>query len=165
MNLAVAGGAGSNAKAKLASDLANNQPPDSFQGHAGAELADYIDASQIEPVNDVITALGGEGVFPKNLLDRLTVDGSIYSVPSNIHRANVVWANVAALKKAGINTPPADIKAWMADMDKVKASGVATPLSVSGTWTQVQLFENVLIADLGAQKYNGLFTGDTKWDS
>ncbi len=165
VNLAVAGGAGSNAKAKLASDLANNQPPDSFQGHAGAELADYIDASQIEPVNDVIQALGGQGVFPKNLLDRLTVDGNIYSVPSNIHRANVVWANVAALKKAGINTPPKDIKSWMADMDKVKASGVATPLSVSGTWTQVQLFENVLIADLGAEKYNGLFTGDTKWDS
>ena len=165
VNLAVAGGAGSNAKAKHASDLQNNQPPDSFQGYAGAELGDYIDASQIEPVNDVIQALGGQSVFPKNLLDRLTVDGSIYSVPSNIHRANVVWANVAALKKAGVNTPPKDIKAWMADMDKVKASGVATPLSVSGTWTQVQLFENVLIADLGAEKYNGLFTGDTKWDS
>jgi glucose/mannose transport system substrate-binding protein len=165
VNLAVAGGAGSNAKAKLASDLQNNQPPDSFQGHAGAELADYIDADQIEPVNDVITALGGESVFPKNLLDRLTVDGKIYSVPSNIHRANVVWANVAVLKKAGVNQPPKDIKSWIADMDKVKASGVSTPLSVSGTWTQVQLFENVLIADLGADKYNGLFTGDTKWDS
>jgi len=165
VNLAVAGGAGSNAKAKLASDLQNNQPPDSFQGHAGAELADYIDAEQIEPVNDVITALGGESVFPKSLLDLLTVEGSIYSVPSNIHRANVVWANTAVLKKAGINAVPKDIKAWMADMDKVKASGVSTPLSVSGTWTQVQLFETVLVADLGVDKYNGLFTGDTKWDS
>ena len=165
VNLAVAGGAGSNAKAKLASDLQNNQPPDSFQGHAGAELADYIDAEQIEPVNDVITALGGESVFPKSLLDLLTVEGSIYSVPSNIHRANVVWANTAVLKKAGINAVPKDIKGWMADMDKVKASGVSTPLSVSGTWTQVQLFETVLVADLGVDKYNGLFTGDTKWDS
>lgn len=44
VNLAVAGGAGSNAKAKLAADLQNNNPPDSFQGHAGAELMDYIDA-------------------------------------------------------------------------------------------------------------------------
>ena len=165
VNLAVAGGAGSNAKAKLASDLQNNQPPDSFQGHAGAELKDYIDAEQIEPVNDVITALGGESVFPKNLLDLLTVDGSIYSVPSNIHRANVVWANTAALKKAGINAVPKDIKAWMADMDKVKASGVATPLSVSGTWTQLQLFETVLLADLGVDKYNALFKTGAQWDS
>ena len=165
VNLAVAGGAGSNAKAKLASDLQNNQPPDSFQGHAGAELLDYIDAEQIEPVNDVITALGGDSVFPKNLLDRITVDGSIYSVPSNIHRANVVWANTEVLKKAGVNAVPKDIASWMADMDKVKAAGVSTPLSVSGTWTQVQLFETVLIADLGVEKYNGLFDGKTAWDS
>ena len=165
VNLAVAGGAGSNAKAKLAADLKNNQPPGSFQGHAGAELLDYIDNNQIEPVNDVITALGGDKVFPKNLLDRLTVDGNIYSVPSNIHRANVVWANTAVLKKAGINAVPKDIKSWMADMDKVKASGVGTPLSVAGTWTQLQLFETVLISDLGVEKYNGLFDGKTKWDS
>jgi glucose/mannose transport system substrate-binding protein len=165
VNLAVAGGAGSNAKAKLASDLQNNQPPDSFQGHAGAELLDYIDADQIVPVNDVITALGGESVFPKNLLDRLTVEGSIYSVPSNIHRSNVVWANSAVLQKAGVNAVPKDIKAWIADLEKVKASGVSTPLSVAGTWTQVHLFESVLLADLGVEKYAGLFDGKTAWDS
>ena len=165
VNLAVAGGAGSNAKAKLASDLQNNQPPGSFQGHAGAELLDYIDAEQIEPVNDVIEALGGDKVFPKSLLDRLTVDGNIYSVPSNIHRANVVWANTEVLKNAGINAVPTDIKGWIADMEKVKASGVATPLSVAGTWTQLQLFETVLISDLGVDKYNGLFDGKTAWDS
>lgn len=165
VNLAVAGGAGSNAKAKLASDLANKQPPGSFQGHAGAELTDYIAAGQIEPVGDVINALGGSSVFPQNLLDRLTVKGNIYSVPSNIHRANVVWANPKVLTKAGITAVPADVKAWIADMEKVKASGVATPLSVGGTWTQVQLLENVLISDLGPEAYSGLFDGKTKWDS
>jgi glucose/mannose transport system substrate-binding protein len=165
VNLAVAGGAGSNAKAKLASDLANNQAPGSFQGHAGAELTDYISQGQIEPVNDVIEALGGDKVFPKDLLDRLTVKGNIYSVPSNIHRANVVWANPEVLEKAGVSGTPADIKAWIADMDKVKASGVNTPLSIGGTWTQVHLLETVLLADLGPEKYAGLFTGDTTWDS
>ncbi len=86
-------------------------------------------------------------------------------MPSNIHRANVVWANTEVLKKAGVNAVPKDIASWMADMDKVKAAGVSTPLSVSGTWTQVQLFETVLIADLGVEKYNGLFDGKTAWDS
>lgn len=164
VNLAVAGGAGTNAKAKLASDLANGNPPDSFQGHAGAELTDYIKNSQILPVNDVIDGLGGEKVFPKSLLDRLSVDGKIYSVPSNVHRANVVWANTTVLKNAGITETPKDIKAWIADMDQVKAKGIATPLTIGGTWTQLQLFETVLIADLGAEKYNGLFDGKTKWD-
>jgi glucose/mannose transport system substrate-binding protein len=165
VNLAVAGGAGSNAKAKLATDLANGNPPDSFQGHAGAELQDYIRADQIEPVNDVIDTLGGASVFPQNLLDLLTVQGSIYSVPSNIHRANVVWANPEVLKKANITAEPADLDAWLADMQKLKNAGVSTPLSVAGTWTQVQLFETVLIADLGVDEYNKLFASGANWES
>jgi len=163
VNLAVAGGAGSNAKAKLAADLANNNPPDSFQGHAGAELLDYISKQQIVPVDDVITDLGGTGVFPKNLLDLLTVKGSIYSVPSNIHRANVVWANTEVLKKANITETPKDLTAWMADMDKVKAAGVSTPLSVGGSWTQVQLFETVLLSTLGPDLYTMLFSNADTW--
>lgn len=164
VNLAVAGGAGSNAKAKLAADLQNNNPPDSFQGHAGAELQDYIRKGQLEPVNDVIESLGGAKVFPQSLLDLLTVKGNIYSVPSNIHRANVVWANKAVLDKAGVSTDVADIDAWLTDMQKVEDSGVSTPLSVAGTWTQLQLFENVLIADCGTEGYIGLFDGKTPWD-
>lgn len=165
VNLAVAGGAGSNAKAKLASDLANNNPPGSFQGHAGAELTDYITNGQIEPVDEIITELGGAATFPQTLLDRLTVDGKIYSVPSNVHRANVVWANPKVLTDAGIDPKvvPADIKGWIADLEKVKASGIETPLTIGGTWTQVQLLENVLLADLGVEGYNGLFDGTTDW--
>lgn len=165
VNLAVAGGAGSNAKAKLATDLANGNPPDSFQGHAGAELQDYIVADQVEPVNEVITGLGGASVFPQNLLDLLTVQGNIYSVPSNIHRANVVWANPEVLKKANITAEPADLDAWLADLAKLKDAGVATPLSIAGTWTQVQLFETVLIADLGVEEYNKLFAAGANWES
>ncbi|MBP8921010.1 MAG: extracellular solute-binding protein [Micropruina sp.] len=165
VNLAVAGGAGSNAKAKLAADLQNGNPPDSFQGHAGAELQDYIRADQIDPVNDVIDALGGSTVFPPNLLELLTVQGSIYSVPSNIHRANVVWANPEVLKKANITAEPADLDAWLADMQKLKDAGVSTPLSIAGTWTQVQLFETVLIADLGVDEYNKLFAAGANWES
>jgi len=161
----VAGGAGSNAKAKLAADLQNGNPPDSFQGHAGAELQDYIRADQVEPVNDVIEGLGASKVFPQNLLDLLTVQGNIYSVPSNIHRANVVWTNPAVLQKAGVTEVPADIDAWLADMAKVKSSGVSTPLTIGGTWTQVQLLETVLIADLGVDGYTALFKAGGDWGS
>src|SRR5690242_9924900 len=38
VNAAVAGGAGANAKQVLASRLAQNEPPDTFQAHAGNEL-------------------------------------------------------------------------------------------------------------------------------
>ncbi len=163
-NLAVAGGAGSQAKSVLAAQLKAGTPPDSFQAHAGAELQDYIDADQLEDLTGFYTDNKLTDQFPKDLIDRLTVDGKIYSVPSNIHRSNVVWANVEVLKKAGVDpAKPADsLEAWFADMDKIKASG-KTPLAVAGTWTQTQLFENVLLSSLGVDGYNGLWDGQTDW--
>ncbi len=166
VKLAVAGGAGSNAKARLEADLNNNNPPDSFQGHAGAELFDYIQAGQLQPVNDVIEGLGGSAVFPQDLLDLITVDGNIYSVPSNVHRSNMVWVNPAVLEKAGLGKEaPADLDAWIADMEKLKAAGVETPLAVAtAPWTQLHLFESVLLSELGADQYNALFT-DGDWNA
>lgn len=164
VNAALAGGAGSQAKQKLQADLQAGNPPDTFQAHAGAELTDYIDAAQIEDVSNLYDEFKLRDAFPKSLVDRLTVDGKIYSVPSNIHRANVVWANPAVLKEAGINpaTPPASIDAWIADMEKVKAKG-KTPITVGMDWTQTQLLETILIADLGPDAYNGLWDGKTDW--
>ncbi|SER66833.1 glucose/mannose transport system substrate-binding protein [Propionibacterium cyclohexanicum] len=163
VNLAVAGGSGSNAKAKLASDLANGNPPDTFQAHAGGELTDYIDNEQVEPVDDIISALGGSSVYPKTLLDLITVGGHVYSVPCDIHRANMVWTNTSLLSKAGVSSDPTSVSAWLADLEKVKGSGVATPLSIGGTWTQTQLFESILAANLGQSAYTALFTKSGSW--
>lgn len=165
VNGAVAGGAGSNAKAVLASRLQSQDPPDTFQAHAGAELADYIQAGQIQDVSSLYDEEGWTDVFPQGVLDAITVDGKIYSVPVNIHRANVVWANPTVLKDAGITEVPADIDAWISDMEKLKAGGMEAPLAVATDWTQVHLFETVLISDLGPEAYSGLWTGDTDWAS
>ncbi len=167
VNGAVAGGAGSNAKAVLASRLQSQDPPDTFQAHAGAELADYIDAGQIQDVSSLYDDEGWTDVFPQGIIDALTVDGKIYSVPANIHRANVVWANPSVLKKSGLdpNTAPADIDAWISDMKTLQGDGVKYPLAVATDWTQVQLLETVLISDLGPEGYVGLWNGDTDWSS
>ncbi len=164
VNGAVAGGAGSDAKNVLASRLQTNDPPATFQAHAGAELSDYIAQGQIEPLTDMYQEEGWNQVFPEGLLERLQVDGEIYSVPSNIHRANVVWANVEVLEDAGLD-PEATydtVEDWMAAMEKVEAAG-AIPLSIATDWTQVHLLENVLLAELGPEAYNGLWDGSTDW--
>ena len=167
LNASVAGGAGSNAKAALASRLEADDPPDTFQAHAGAELSDYIAAGQLQDLSSFYEEQGLTDVFPASLIERITVDGAIYSVPSNIHRANVVWVNTAVLDAAGIDPAavPADIDAWIDDLQKLADSGVESPLALGTEWTQMQLLENVLLADLGAEGYSGLWTGDTAWDS
>lgn len=166
VNGAVAGGAGSAAKDLLQTRLQAQDPPDTFQAHAGAELQDYIDAAQIEDVSGLYEEFGLTDAFPADLVDRLsTEDGAIYSIPSNIHRANVVWANPTVLEENGVDPEAAydDLDAWMADLDKLQDAGV-TPLSVATTWTQVHLLETVLLADLGAEAYSGLWDGSTDWE-
>ena len=166
VNATVAGGAGSNAKNALASRLAAGDPPDTFQAHAGAELTDYIEAGQLQDLSGFYAEKQLDDVFPETLIDLLTVDGAIYSVPTNIHRANVVWANTEVLTAAGIDptVPPADLDAWIDDLESLREEGVAVPLALGTEWTQLQLFETVLLADLGADGYSGLWTGETPWD-
>jgi glucose/mannose transport system substrate-binding protein len=164
VNAAVAGGAGSNAKNVLASRLQSGQPPSSFQAHAGGELADYIKAGQLQDLSSLYKAQGWDQKFPEGVIKALTYQGKIYSVPANIHRANVVWANPSVLKKANITKPADSISAWIKDLAKLKRAGVKTPLSVATDWTQVQLLETVLIADLGPDGYSGLWDGKTDWN-
>lgn len=163
-NKAIAGGGGSQAKQKLAADLSAGNPPDTYQAHAGAELKDDIDAGYLQDVSKLYDEFKLKDAFPKTLMERLTVDGAVYSVPSNIHRNNVVWASVSVLKAAGLDPakPAQTIDAWISDMEKIKAAGY-TPITMGMPWTQMGLFESVLIADLGAEKYSGLFDGKTDW--
>src|ERR671930_469835 len=82
-NEAVAGGAGTNAKAVLAQRLAAHKPPDSFQGHAGAELRDYIKAGQVEPIDFIYKQQKFGKIFPSQLVKQITYKGHVYSVPVN----------------------------------------------------------------------------------
>lgn len=164
INSAVAGGAGTNARAVLATRLSQNQPPDSWQGHAGQELiGTYVKDQKIEPLNDLYASEGLLDVMPKTLIPLISQDDNIYSVPVNIHRANVLWTNPKILADNGIEVPTT-LDAWFAAMDKLQAAGVA-PLAMGEQWTAMHLMETVLLASLGAEKYNGLWDGATDWAS
>jgi glucose/mannose transport system substrate-binding protein len=166
VNAAVAGGGGDKAKTLLANNLKAGNAPASFQAHAGGELSDYIANGQVEDITSVFKDAGLDNAFPKDLVSQITVAGKIYSVPADIHRANMVWVNPLVLKKANLDPTkaPATVKDWIADLAKLKAAGVATPLVLSKGFAEVMLLESTLLGDLGVDKFNGLYDGSTKWD-
>ena len=164
INAAVAGGAGTNARAVLATRLQAGDPPDSWQGHAGQELiGTYVAAGQIEPLNDLYKAEGWLDVMPETLIPLISQDGNIYSVPVNIHRANVLWYNPGLLEANGVAVPTT-MDEWFAAMDTLQAAGVQ-PLALGEQWTKMHLFETVLLGTLGPDAYNGLWDGSTDWAS
>ena len=163
-NETVAGGAGTNAKAVLAQRLAAKKPPDSFQGHAGAELRDYIKAKQVEPINFIYAKYGFAKIMPKGLINQITYNGKLYSVPVNIHRANILWYNPAVLKKAGISAAPKTWTQFIAALKKAKAAGVI-PLSLGEQWTQQHLLETTMISTIGPARWAALWTGKGDWSN
>lgn len=165
VNSAVAGGAGTNARAVLASRLQANDPPDSWQGHAGWELiGTYVAADQIEPLNFLYDEEGWIDVMPETLIPLISKDGDIYSVPVNIHRANVLWANPTVLSDAGIDMPQS-FDDFVAALETLQAGGMDAPLAMGEQWTSMHLFETVLLATLGADDYNALWDGTGSWDA
>ena len=163
INAAVAGGAGTNARAVLATRLQAGDAPDSWQGHAGQELiGTYVAAGQLEPLNFLYEEQGWLDVMPETLIPQISQDGNIYSVPVNIHRANVLWANPAVLDEYGVEMPTT-LDEWFAAMDTLQEAGMDAPLSMGEQWTALHLFETVLLASMGPDAYNGLWDGSNDW--
>jgi glucose/mannose transport system substrate-binding protein len=164
INAAVAGGAGTNAKAVLASRMSGGNPPDTFQVHAGHELLDtWVAADKMESLNDLYKSEGWDQKFPKQLIDMMSKNGQVYSVAVNIHRGNVLWYNKKVFDDNKL-TPPTTFAEFFQVADALKAKGI-TPLALGDKepWTAVHLFEDVLLGTLGPDGYNDLFT-KKNWD-
>ncbi len=166
VDASVSGGGGAKARQAIDARLGTDNPPDTFQTAAGAGLTDYVAKGELQDLSGFYAENGLTDVYRAALLELLSVDGKIYSVPSGIHRVNVLWTNNTMLTAAGVDptVAPASISAWIADLEKVRQSGVEYPLALGNDWTQVQLFENVLLADMGAVLYQNLWKSTKNWE-
>ncbi len=163
VNATVAGGAGTNAKAVLATRLTGGDPPDSFQVHAGLEVQKYDPAKYLEPLDALFKSEGWEKVFPAGLLTLLRYQAHYWSVPVNIHRANVMWYSKKVFADNYL-TPPKTFDEFFKVADALKARGIVPfVLGDKEGWEAGHAFEAVLIGTLGANGYRGLWTGKTQW--
>ncbi|MGX2960977.1 ABC transporter substrate-binding protein [Peribacillus sp. JNUCC 23] len=164
-NAAVAGGAGTNAKAVLTSRMQGNDPPATFQVHGGSELNDsWVAADKMENLNDLYKEEDWNDKFPKELIDLVSKDGKIYSVPVNIHRSNVLWYNKKVFDENGLKAPTT-FSEFFEVADALKAKGI-TPLALGDKepWTATHLFETILLGVLGPVDYGKVWTGDIALD-
>jgi glucose/mannose transport system substrate-binding protein len=166
IDASVRGASGENARASIRARLDADNPPDTFQAVAGAGLRDYVVTRDLQDLTEFYAENGLAADYRADLLEFLTIDGRLYSVPSDIHRVNVVWTSNQLLTRAGVDParPPATLDAWLSDLAAVRASGIEYPLALGDDLTQVLLFEDVLIADLGPGDYRALWTSSAAWD-
>jgi glucose/mannose transport system substrate-binding protein len=170
-NSAIAGGAGSAAQAALQNRVLNGTPPDTFQVHMGHELLDtYVTPGYMDNIDDLYTANGWTTQFPKGVLDIVSAKDAggtlhYYSVPLDIHRANVLWYNKTVFTANNLKVPTTWDE-FMTVAAALQAKGI-TPLAIgdNGIWANGMILEDCLLAKLGATGFEGLWTGATDWAS
>jgi glucose/mannose transport system substrate-binding protein len=164
VNAVIAGGAGTNYKPALTSRMQAGEPPDAFQAHGGAELANmWVAPDFTQPIGDLYDKLGLADKFPAGVIDLVSVDGVPYAVPVNVHRNGVLWFNKKVFEDNGVAAPTTWDEFFTA-ADTLKAAGV-DPLALGDKdgWTAVNLFEQILLSQLGAEDYRGLWGGTVSW--
>lgn len=166
INATVAGGAGTNAKAVLKTRMQGGKPPDSFQVHGGEELTStWVKTGFMEPLTSLARSEGWLSVLPKDLVDIVSYQGEMYSVPVNVHRGNVLWYNKKIFDDNKL-AAPTTWEEFFKVADALKAKGI-TPLALGdkNKWEAAHLFEDILAATLGSDGYRGLWSGKTSWES
>jgi glucose/mannose transport system substrate-binding protein len=141
--------------------LQKQQPFDSWHVHPGEEVLDHVILGQVEPLTQLFKDQGLDRVMPQPLVEQITINGEIYSIPLNVHRSNVLWYNPGVFK-ANHLTPPETIEDFFKVAEALEDRGI-TPLALGGSlgFEVGHLFESVLLATFGPDDYIRLFQADT----
>ena len=160
INATVAGGSGVNARAVLKTRMLGGDPPDSFQVHAGQELiGTWVAADRMEDLTSLFEEQGWMDVYPEELLNLISTDDGIWSVPVNIHRSNVMWYVPSNLEQWGVSAPASWDEFINTTCPALQEQNV-TPLVIGENWTQQHLWESVALATLGTENYQRLWNGE-----
>ena len=164
VNATVTGGSGVNARAVLKTRMLGGDPPDSFQVHAGQELiGTWVAAQRMDDLSSMFQEQGLNDAFPESLLNLISTDNGIWSVPVDVHRSNVLWYMPAKLEEWGVSAPTSWDE-FLQMCPTLQDQGV-TPLVVAEPWTQQHLWESVAVSVLGPDNWNALWSGDLAFDS
>jgi glucose/mannose transport system substrate-binding protein len=153
------------AKQVLADRLEAGNPPDLFQQNA-YEMRAFIaeHPGDVQPLDELFAEQGLADAIAPEVIDAITVDGHIYSVPINAHRENSLFYNKQLFKEHDLEAP-ATLDDFLAACETLKQAGV-TPvaLSTSQSWIISKLFISLAMGSMGGSAFRDYFSGDAPLD-
>ncbi|WP_411035611.1 ABC transporter substrate-binding protein [Shinella sp. BYT-45] len=125
---------------KITTLLAANDVPDVFGGQGIAAVSSFWNVGVLEPLNDVVDALGKDDFFPSTL-DLYTVDGKVMGVP--VERTSfVLWYRKDLAERENVKPPVTwdDYLAYAKATTRDGMYGVAIPCGMNPA-SGLRLFE------------------------
>jgi ABC-type glycerol-3-phosphate transport system substrate-binding protein len=142
--------------------IAGGNPPDVAVLPQPGLLRDFAQRGALQPIEDVAGAEVNQNYAP--IWRELgSVNGQLYGVWFKSANKSLVWYNAKVFRDAGVK-PATDFNQLLQDMQTIADSGVK-PLSVGAAngWTLTDIFENIYLAQAGAQKYDQLAKHQIPW--
>lgn len=129
--------------------VTGGNPPNIFSENNPAVYRDLAGMGLGRPLTDVFKENGALEKFPPSVVKSITVDDQIMKFPLGIHIDGMLYYNIEAAKKAGVDpTKWASLDEMYADFDKVKAAGLV-PLAVGAQQWQIGYLTHSLLASIG----------------
>ncbi|MEL9990115.1 MAG: ABC transporter substrate-binding protein [Thermoproteus sp.] len=154
---AVPGGAGVNAKIAILTLIQAGKPPAAFQVHCGPEMISYIyaapnGANSFVNMTPVAQQIGLIQQAP-GVAWACSLNGGMFSLPVDVHRANLIMYNKHLLDKIGASVPTT-VQDLLAVCQKASAAGIpCLVLGGADQFTLLQTWENIFLAVGGPYKF------------
>jgi glucose/mannose transport system substrate-binding protein len=157
VDVPVAGGGGDAARTVLKTRIVGGNPPTAAQMHMGPEVWDWGKEGVLSDLDKVAKAEKWDELLPPFVAKMVKSDGKYVAAPVNIHRANWLWVNPAALQKAGVASAPTTWDEFNAAAEKLQKAGI-TPLAHGGQpWQDLLVFDAVALGVGGVEYYRKAF--------
>ena len=156
---------GTTAQTQLNTELADpvaNPPPDVAQYNANnvPTLLTTYPNSLTELDNSFEAASLNSTNVPQEILDAVTVNGHVYSIPLNIHRENSFFYNMTVLSANNI-AAPTTVDELIAACPKLKAVNITPVVTSFQGWIQRIMFNSIAAGTMGASAFHDFMTGKT----
>jgi glucose/mannose transport system substrate-binding protein len=147
----IAGGGGDAAKTALQARIAGGNPPAAML-MLGQNIIDWANEGMLGNVDALAAAEGWDAALPGAVKEFTKVEGHYVSVPTNVHRTDMIWASKAAFDKIGA-AYPTTWEELNALAPRFVAAGII-PLAHGGqAWQEAYMFEAVALGVGGAEFY------------
>lgn len=147
-------------KQKLQVSMGSANAPDIFFNWGGGNLAPYVKAGQVAPLDDALSKNPNvKSAFLDSVMKTANIDGKQYGLPLNGIQPVILYYNKSVFNKYGQQPP----KTWDDLLNLVstfKSKGV-TPIALPGSqgWTELMYLEYLLDRVGGPGKFAAIAAG------
>jgi glucose/mannose transport system substrate-binding protein len=160
--LTPSGQAGKNVRTIVRKRLLNDNPPGSWQGLGGADQSEF--AQDLKDIgSEVWEAEGAKEAYYPGAEEAGKLEGSYKTVPTNLHRTNVLFYNKQVLSDADVDPSSITGLQSLSDaLDAINQNTEAAPFakSTSEPWTMLSLWESLFLSVAGVEKFRQFADGE-----